>query len=173
MDNYESLYEEYKRTLLKSSYFTQKLREKHKNTLYAEEKFIDMNGVLTKIGLLSFACGGLLVFTWVVYMHLVLRLILTAVVVGCGFLAIRISADFKEASGRSNFRVFVYDHHIEDRVMEDKEMESRNLVRSFLSREISKEDFQKRYADLSKYDRFADDLKNDYHFSKALSKIIE
>ncbi len=172
MEDYESLYEEYKRALLASSYFTQKLREKHKNTLYAEANFIGMNGVLTKIGLLSFTCGGLLVFTWSVYMHLVIRVILTAVAVGCIFLALHIGAEFKELSGRSNFRSFVYDRHIEDRVMSDKDTEARNLVRSFLSRQISREEFQKQYEDLSRYDRFAADLKNDYEFNTKIHNRI-
>lgn len=165
MEEYRSLYEEYKRSLLTSSYFTQKLCEKHKNTLSAEADFIGTNGVLTKIGILTFISGGLFVFTWTVYMHLVIRIILTAVAVGCIFLALHIGAKFKEISGRSNFRSFVYDRHIEDRVMLDKDIKAKNLVRSFLSRQISREEFQKQYEDLSRYDRFATDLKNDYEFN--------
>lgn len=173
MEDYESQYDEYRQTLLRSPGFTQKLSEKRKNTMYAEKDFIGSNGALTKIGLLSLICGGLLVFSWTVYMHLVIRVILTAVAVGCIFWAMHIGAAFKEISGRSNFRSFVYDRHIEDRVMSDKDTEARNLVRSFLSREISREEFQKQFENLSRYDRFAADLKNDYDFSKALTKITE
>lgn len=172
MNDYESRYEEYKKMLLASSYFTHKLGEKRKNTMYAEANFIDSNGVLVKIGLLSFACGGLLAITWVRYLPIVLRIILTAVAVGCGYLAVKIGSEFKETSGRSNFRSFVYDHHISDRVIADKDAEARNLVYSFLSRDISREEFQQRYEALSRYERFAVDLKNDYEFNTTIQKRI-
>ncbi len=172
METYEVQYEEYKKKLLTSSYFTQKLLEKRKNTLYAEANFIDMNGVLAKIGLLSFACGGLLVFTWVPNMHWAIRFLLIVGAIVCFFIAITIGSQYKETSGRSNFHSFVYDRYIEDRVKADKEMETRNLVYSFLSRDISREEFKQRYEDLSRYDRFARDLQNDYEFNTTIQKRI-
>ena len=172
MDDYDACYEEYKNRLLRSSSFSQKLREKHKNTIYNEAAFIDTNGVLTKIGLLSFVCGAILVFTWVININIVIRLVLTALAVGCCFLVLHIGSEFKAISGRSNFRRFVYDQHIADRVKEDKDIEARNIVRSFLSGEISKEEFKNRYDELSKYDRFAKDLINDYEFNTLIQKRI-
>jgi hypothetical protein len=39
-----------------------------------------------------------------------------------------------------------------------------------LDRQIDRDEFRKRYEDLSRYDRFAESLKNDYSFNIEIKK---
>jgi len=178
MDDYESQYEEYKKSLLRSNYFMTKLREEQENSVYTVRDYIDRDGVLPKVGVLS-GVGG---FCYALYFSLVqldefpgimVRAILVTVGTVCFFWAGYIGSKFKEDIGKTNFSSCYFDRHIEKRATSDKEMEARNIVRSFLSREIDSEEFQKRYEDLSKYDRFAEDLKNDCDFSSKTKKYFK
>ena len=169
MIDYESSYEEYKQTLLRSTNFMSKLREKYKNTQYAETSYIDKNGVLVKIGMLSAAFGFFLSVCWL-DAHLAIRIISAIISVVCFFLALHIGSQFKEESGKSNFHSYEYYRHIEERVRSDKELEARNLVRDMLNRKIDRDEFRTRYEDLYRYDRFAEDLKNDFYFNSEIKK---
>lgn len=175
MEDYKSKYEVYKESLLRSHYLRDKIREGRKNTLCFEKDYIDRNGVLPKIGVLS-AVGG---FCYALCFSLVqldeapgviLRALLAVVGTVCFFWAGQIGAAFKEASGKSNFYSFEYDRYIEDRVLSDREAEANNLVRDFLSQQIDREEFKKRYDELSMYGRFAKDLKNDYDFNTEIQE---
>lgn len=86
------------------------------------------------------------------------------------FAALQIGKQFKEDSGKSSFYSFQYGRCIEDRVQADKEAEARSLVRDMLDRQIDMDEFRKRYEDLSRYDRFAESLKNDYSFNIEIKK---
>ena len=172
MGDYETQYEEYKMTILRSSYFAQKLREKRNNIMYAERDFIDKNGALEKIGGLSAAFGFCLSVCWMPDVWIWIRIILAVIGIVCFFIALRVGSEFKDASGRSNFRAFVYDSHIEERVQNDKDTEAKKIVQRFLSREIDREEFKKQYENLSRFDRFAENLKSDYSFMEAISKMV-
>lgn len=173
MDDYESQYKEYKKSLLRSHHFRSKLREEYKNTMYAEGDYIDNNGVLDKITVLSATCGVCyaLFFSLVQldeFPGILVRAVLAIVGTICFMWARIIGSKFKESSGKSSFYSFRYFWYIEDRVRSDKEMETRNLIRDMLNRQIDRDEFRKRYEELSKYDRFAEDLKTDYDFKELL-----
>ena len=176
MDNYETQYEEYKQSLLRSSYFLDNLNEKKRNALYAEKDYIDRDGVLSKIGVLSAICGSCYALASSLvqlneFPGIIVRTLFAIVGTICFLKAMSIGSQFKEDSGKKNFR-YQYDRHIENRAMSDKELEARSLVRSFLSKEMDKEEFRKRCEDLSRYDRFASDLKNDYEFNTKIQNKI-
>lgn len=169
MSDYESSYEEYKQALLRSVHFRDKLREKYANTLYAERNYIDNNGVLAKIGILSAAFGSFIIMCWL-DIHFAIRIVAAVIATVCFFAALHIGKQFKEDSGKSSFHSFQYGKCIEDRVQADKEAEARCLVRDMLDRQIDRDEFHKRYEDLSRYDRFAESLKNDYSFKIEIKK---
>lgn len=175
MDDYESQYEEYKKSLLRSNHFVTKLREEQKDSVYTERDYITRDGVLPKVCMLS-GVGGFcyaLCFSLVQldkFPVIMVRAIFLIIGTVCFFLAGYIGSKFKEDIGKRNFSSIRYDRCIEKRVTIDKEMESRNLVRSFLSKEIDREEFQKRHENLSRYDRFAEDLKNDCDFNSKAKK---
>lgn len=87
MSDYESSYEEYKQALLRSVHFRDKLREKYANTLYAERNYIDNNGVLAKIGILSAAFGSCIIMCWL-DIHFAIRIVAAVIATVCFFRSI-------------------------------------------------------------------------------------
>jgi hypothetical protein len=173
MEDYESQYEEYKKSLLQSHYFRTKLIDEYKNTMYAEGDYIDENGVLDKITVLSAACGVCYALSFSLvqldeFPGILIRAVLAIVGTICFIWARIIGSKFKDSSGKSSFYSFRYSGYIEDRVNSDKEMETRNLIRDMLDRQIDIDEFRKRFEELSKYDRFSEDLKNDCDLKELL-----
>lgn len=168
MDDYESQYEEYKNTLLHSIGFKNNLDNIYSETLYSDSDYIDHDGVLSKIGVLS-AGGGVcyaLCFSLVQlneFPGILVRVISAIVGTLCFLGAAYIGSQFKKDFAKRNFQKYQYDRCVESWVRRDKELEAKQLVRDFLSRQIGREEFQNRYDDLSRYDRFAEDLTSDYH----------
>lgn len=207
MEDYESLYDEYKRSLLQSHFFIEKMKEGHKNALMNEAEYIDRNGVLSKIAILSGICG----FCFSAFLFLedkvntasiIIRIVLVFSGILCAFRALFISQDYKKSSGNSNFHSFIYDRFIENRVHYDKDFEAKNLMEDMLEKidliqwraELLEEgsiseaeqlqsnllyvinksnDFQKRFDRISMYDSFAQDLQDDFYFSKAIHESLK
>lgn len=169
MNDYEAQYQEYKQSLLRSSNFRSELIEKYNNTSHTETSYIDSNGVFFKIGSISAVFGFCLSICWS-DAHLAIRIAFALIGVVCFFLALYIGSQFKEQSGKSNFYAYVYYRHLEDRVRFDKELEARNLVRDFIGRQIDRDEFQTKYENLYRYDRFAKDLKDDFSFNTEIQK---
>lgn len=199
MEDYESQYEEYKKSLLQNRWLIKTLHEKYRGSITAEEDYIDRNGVLWKVGVLGAVCGFCIAFTPVEKGNWVLGIILFLAIMGSIICARNIGAKFKKGSGETNFYAFRYHQHFKDHVQEEKENETYRLMRdmweyydsllwrsdsipnmtkedleSLLFQHIKKMgDYQKRYRELDRYNDFARDLKNDYYFNAEIQKDID
>lgn len=175
--SYEESYESYKNSLLRSQYFIEQLNQHYKDTVHGEKDFIDKNGVLGKIGLLSAICGLCFGFffsfgetnnIW----SIIIRCALAIGGIVCFFFAMSIASDYKKASGKSNFYSFVCNRYIADHIRKDRQKETDSLLRDMLKK-MDSTDFSERYEQLSRYDRFEKDILEDYHFSKAIHEHIK
>ena len=201
MDDYESKYKEYKQSILQNRWLIRKLHEKYQGSQVAEKDYIDENGVLWKIGLLGAVFGFCLALTFALRKSglWLLGAILFIALIGSLALAQYIGSKFKKNLGEVIFYAFQYHHHFEEHIQKDKDDETKNLMsdvwkycdslmwRSDSIPNMSKEDlesllfqhikkmadYQKRYQELNRYDRFADELKNDYHFNCEIQKDID
>lgn len=207
MENYDTKYEEYKSSILKSGYFANALQAKYESTLSLERDYIDKNGVLWKVALLSGLCSFCLVFSSIFddrsdLESIVIRIVLAIIGIVSFALAMHIGSKYKVSSGRSNFYSFHYSRFIHDHVLHEKQREADNLMRDMLDRldniqwraeqaeagtnnDIeplqsnllyiikASNEFHKRYEYLSMYDRFSEDLQQDYHFNQAVRKLLE
>lgn len=125
MEDYESKYEEYKKSLLQNRGFRNELHEKYQWSLRVEKDYFDENGVFWKIGVLSGVCGLCLALFWILEDRvnagsIITRIILFAIMAACIVFAVRIAAKFKKNSGELKFYAFRYDKHFEDRINEDR-----------------------------------------------------
>lgn len=201
MGDYESKYEEYKKSLLQNHWFIKKLHEKYRGSITAEGDYIDRNGVLWKIGILAFVCGFCIAFTLPAAEHGLwfLGIVLFIAIMGSIIWARIIESKFKKDSGETNFYAFRYHQHFKEHIQKDKDEETKNLMRdvwkncdslmwrsdsipnmskedleSLLFQHIKKmDDYQKQYKELDRYDSFSDDLKNDYYFNAEIQQDID
>ena len=130
---------------------------------------------------------------------IIARIIVSVVIIACFVFTIHIVTKFKKNSGETNFYAFRYRKYFEDRVQKDKDKETNGLMQELwesydsllwqtdeihnMSREelealffrhLNKmHDYRKRYDNLSRYDGFSDDLKNDYYFNAEIQKDID
>lgn len=201
MEDYESQYEEYKKSLLQNHWLIKTLHEKYRGSITAEGDYIDRNGVLWKIGVLGAVCGFCVALTFALAESGLwfLGIVLFLAIIGSVIWARHIEAKFKKDSGEVNFYAFRYHKHFKDHIQVDKDQEARDLERDVLNhygaiqwREDSiqdmseeeikslflwhikkMEDFKQRYKDLSRYDYFAGSLKNDWYFNAEIQKDID
>lgn len=201
MEDYESKYEEYKRSLLQNRWLIKTLHEKYRGSITAEGDYIDRNGVLWKIGVLGAACGFCVALTFALAESglWLLGIVLFLAIMGCVILARHIEAKFKRDSGEINFYAFRYNQHFNDHIQGEKDKETYKLVCDmrnhhesikwrtdsiqnmsekdikdlFLYHIKKMDDFQKRYEEISNYDYFAGKLKNDYQFNAEVQKDID
>lgn len=199
MEDYESNYEEYKKSLLQNRSLRNELHEKYQGSLRVEKDYIDRNGVLWKTGILGAVCGYCIAFTPIKNGNWFMGIILFLVIMGSIILARYIGKKFKKASAERNFYAFRYHKHFEDYINGEKDKETYQLVcdmrnhhesikwRADSIQNMSEEDikdlfiyhikkmddFQKRYEEISNYDYFAGKLKNDYQFNAEIQKDID
>ena len=203
MEDYESQYEEYKQSLLQNRRLRNELREKYRGSLRAEQDYIDANGVLWKVVVLSGVCGLCLSLFWILEDRsdtgsIITRIILSIIIVACGILGVRVSSKFKKDSGEINFYAFRYNQHFNDHIQEDRRREMykfeqdlsktvhfmqrlANDPRNDLTEVVANfqcalryvEELEKQYKDISSYDRFVETLKNDYWFNAEIQKDID
>lgn len=201
MEDYKSQYEEYKKSILQNRWFIDNLRDKYRGSLTAEKDYIDENGVLWKTGLLGAVCGYLIAFTPVKNGNWILGITLFLGIMGSLIWARHIGTKFKTNLGEMIFYAFRYHKHFEDRIQEDKDQQTKLLMEDILKKlstiryrakvsmnnsklDIEEaialmrfiegmDDFEKRYQDLSRYDGYARNLKNDYEFNAEVQKRIE
>lgn len=198
MEDHETQYEEYKNTLLHDKWFRKTLNETYRNSLYTESDYIDRNGVLGKVGILSAVCGYLISFLPVENGIWILGTISFLVIMGCVILIIHITKKFKKDFGEINFYAFRYHKHIESRIQEDKKQEMRRFEED-LSKTVAfmqhctnntnndpleaakefrrafnyVEELEKQYKHIARYDGFARKLKDDWYFNAEIQKDIE
>lgn len=163
MEDFDVEYEKYKKSLLKSSYFTDNLKKKYTNTLIAEKNYIDRNGVLWKLALLSGVCGICLSLYGSFrdakgIPALIVVIILAAIGITAFSFALRICEGFKENAGKANFYTFHYNRYIHDHVAREKQSETDALIQDMLS---TIDDLQWRTAHIGKGNQLdIDELKD-------------
>lgn len=197
MEDYETGYEEYKKSILQNRPLRNKLYEKYCGSISAEADYIDGNGVLWKIGILGAVCGFCIALTFTLRDSGLwfLGIVLFLAIMGSIIWARHIGAKFKKDSGETNFYAFRYHKYFEDRIQEDKKLKERKFEES-LSKTISfmqrcannpsndpsevlhcalryVEELEQQYKELSEYDNFAEWLKNDWHFNAEIQKNID
>lgn len=203
MNDYETSYQEYKQSLLNDHWFIKTLHEKYRGSLRVEKDYIDENGVLWKIGVLSGVCGLCLSLFWLLEdrsdtRSIITRIVLFVIMLVFFIFAMHFGKKFKKHLGERIFYTFRYHQHFEDKVQEDKDSETKKLLEDMLkayeysrfrdnSARLTKEDlenfllrvikdtdeFKQRYQELSKYDSFAGSLRNDYYFNAEVQKDID
>ena len=204
MGDYESKYEEYKKSLLQNHWFIKKLHEEYRGSLRVEKDFIDENGVLWKFGVLHQVCGACLVFFSSLYgrtdtFGIIVRIVIAIVGIACFLWALHIGNKFKRSLGEKIFYSFRYHQHFKDHVQKEKDKETDQLLRDMLNymesvprwaksiSTMSEEEtksllefltkepdiYTTRYENLSRYGRFASDIKNDYYFNAEIQKDID
>lgn len=130
---------------------------------------------------------------------IITRIVLAAIMIVCFYFAMRIGKKFKKDLGEMVFYAFRYHKYFKDHTKSDRDKESKELERDALNhydairwredsiQNMSEEeikslflwhinkmgDFKQRYKDLSRYDRFAEELKNDYYFNAEIQKDID
>lgn len=130
---------------------------------------------------------------------IIARIVIAIVGIACFLWALHIGNKFKRNLGEKIFYSFQYHQHFKDHVQKEKREETYSLMRdmwksynSLLWRiddfqTMTKEDlesllfhhikemgdYEKRYEELEKYDRFTSDLKNDYYFNVEIQKDID
>ena len=201
MDDYESQYEEYKQDILQNRRLRNELHEKYQGSLRVEKDYVDENGVLWKIGLLGVVCGFCfaLIISLVDSGLWFFGTVSIITFLGSLGLAQHISSKFKKNLGEMIFYAFRYHQHFKDHIQEERDKEAYRLERDIfqhydairwredsiqtMSEEDAKSlllyhiekmgDFQKRYNELSRFDRFAGSLKNDWYFNVEIQKDID
>ena len=199
MSNYEEQYEEFKKSLLQNHWVIKTLREKYQGSQTAEKNFVNENGVLWKVGLLGAVCGFCIAFTPIEKGNWLMGTVLVIALFGSLALAQYVGSKFKKNLGEVVFYAFRYHQHFHDHIQKEKDVEAKNLMhsmweysdslmwRSDCISDMTKEeleslvfrhikkmgDFQKRYEELDRYDRFIRDLKNDYYFNAEVQKDID
>lgn len=130
---------------------------------------------------------------------IIARIVITIVGIACFLWAMHIVSKFKEDSGKTNFYAFRYYQYFKDHVQEEKDKETKELLKDMLChydtirwradsiQAMSEEDvkslflnhikkmgdYEARHQELENYDRFAEDLKNDYHFNAEIQRDID
>lgn len=130
---------------------------------------------------------------------IIVRIVIAIVGIACFLWALHIGNKFKRNLGEKIFYSFRYHQHFKDHVQKEKREETYSLMRdmwksyhallwriddfqtmtkedleSFLFRHIKEMgDYEKRYEELEKYDRFTSDLKNDYYFNDEIQENID
>ena len=198
MEDYESQYEEYKKSILQNRWFIKTLHEKYRGSISAEEDYIDGNGVLWKSGILGAVCGFCIAFTPIESGNWILGIVLFLAIMGSIIWARHIGAKFKKDSGEKNFYAFRYSKHFEERIQEDQRRELHQfeqdlsktvgfmrrcanspsddhseVVEEFQRALRYAEELEKQYKHISNYDHFAGSLKNDYYFNAEIQKDID
>lgn len=197
MNNYESKYEEYKNTLLSETWFRKGLQDLYKGSIRVEKDYIDENGVLWKVGLLSAVCGFLIAFTPIESGNWVLGIFLFLGIMGSLIWARHIGEKFKKDSGELKFYVYRYNKYLDERIQEDKCRKVREfeeclsktvafmqrcannpsndpseIIAEFQQSLRFTEDLEKQFKEFAEYDYYAIWLTNDYHFNAEMQKDI-
>lgn len=166
-------YEEYKQSLISSYHFMDKLVNARQETIWNESKFMDSCNIFEKVAFPSFVAGGC--FMWFISMEhlssvvsILFRVFLIAVAVICCWYSYRKYSNFKDDSGKGNYRSFIFPNCINERVQSDKEQLMRELVDELRRGKISVYEFEDRYRKVCEYDRYAERLMNDFEFSTAV-----
>lgn len=138
MDNYASKYEEYKNTLSHSTWFRRELNNKYSTTLDVEKAYIEGNGVLWKVGVLSGVCGFCLLLVGLMEdrsdtKSIVMRIILWLIMIAVFAVAMHIGNKFKKNLGERVFYTFLYHQHFKDHVKKEKDKETEKLLDDMLS----------------------------------------
>ena len=200
MDDYESQYEEYKKSLLQNHWLIKTLHEKYRGSITAEGDYIDRNGVLWKIGVLGAVCGFCIALTFALAESGLwfLGIVLFITIMGSVIWARHIEAKFKKDSGEINFYAFRYHQHFKDHILEEKRREmyefeqdlsktvcfiqrcannpSNNpseVIEAFRCASRYAEELEKEYKHISRYDYFAGSITNDYYFNAEIQKDID
>lgn len=123
MSDYEKSYNAYKESLLNDRIFMERFANIYEGAISAEKDYIDRNGILSKIAVLSTISG----FCLAVFspsnskISRMVDFILFVMLCVCGFLIYRISANFIKKSGENIFYSFRVDRHIQERVLSDQQ----------------------------------------------------
>lgn len=203
MNDYESQYEEYKRSILENRRLRNELHEKYQGSLRVEKDYIDENGVLWKVGVLSGVCGLCLSLFWLLEDRsdtgsIITRIILLSIMIAAFVFAMRIGSKFKKSLGEMIFYAFRYSNHFEEHIQEDKRKEMyefeqnitkiadymhwcvdrpsndhSEVLKQFRHSSCRVEELEKQYKHISRYDSFATNLKNDYWFNAEIQKDID
>ena len=198
MKNYESLYEEYKNTLLRDKSFRHELTDLYRCSLRVERDYIDENGVLWKMGLLGAVCGFLITFTPVENGNWFLGILLFLGIIFSIIWARHIGKKFKKKSAERKFYTLQYNKHFKARVQKDKEHDAKKFAEDFYSTVVFMrrcannpgntrsevidefrcalryvEELEEQYKDISTYDHFAEKLMNDWYFNAEIQKDID
>lgn len=203
MGDYESQYEAYKNTLLRETYFRRNLTDLYNGSLTVEKDYIDTNGVIWKISLLSAICGFCFALFWLLEdisdaRIIITRIVLAVIMILCAIFARRIETKFKKGSAEIKFYAFLYDKYFKDRIEEDKRREMYQFEKDlssivvFMQRCTNKHsddlsvvleefqcafqyvgDLEKQYKYISRYDSFFKSLKDDYYFNTEIQKNID
>lgn len=200
MEDYEPQYEEYKKSLLQNHWFIKTLHEKYRGSITAEEDYIDRNGVLWKIGILGAVCGFCIALTFALAESGLwfLGIVLFITIIGSVIWARHIEAKFKKDSGEINFYAFRYPQHFKDHILEEKRREMYKFEQdisktvAFMQRCADKpninlkdateefrcalhyvKELEKQYKHISRYDYFAENIKNDWYFNTEIQKDID
>lgn len=199
MEDYKTQYEEYRQSLLQNRDFRNELHEYYEGSLRVEKDYVDQNGVLWKIGLLGAVCGYNISLMPIENGNWIFGIFTFLVIIGSLIWCQHIGNKFKKDSGARKFYAFQYEKHFEDPLQKEKERESYKLLcdmqnhynsmkfRLENTEDMSKKEmkslfvwhidimgeFNQRHKDLSKYDYFAGDLKNDYWFNAEIQKDID
>lgn len=202
MNDYETQYEEYKKSILHDRWLKKTLNEKYCESIAAEVNYIDQNNVLFKIGALGTVGGFCVALAFISLSRGLwfLGIVLLIAIIGIWILATNIAGEFKKSSGAMNFYAFIYHKHFKDHIQKDKSRLTKDLMEDLFKNlstiryrakvcksesEIdmdevmallkfieNMDDYQAKYDDLSKYDRFAKSIKNDYSFNLEIQKDI-
>lgn len=139
MEDYEYQYEEYKQSILQNRHLRNELHEKYLGSLRVEKDYVDENGVLWKVGVLSCVCGLCLSLFWILEdrsdtRSIITRIILFAILVTAFVFAMHIGSKFKKNLGEMIFYAFRYHKHFEDHIQKDKSEKTKDLMEDLLKK---------------------------------------
>lgn len=175
MNDNEQRYEEYKASLMHSTMFFNKVKETCANTIQSEADFIDRHAIFAKTGILFAVSSFFLSWFLSLEYHtsvgsVIFRIFLAVVSIISFFKALQYTREFKDLSGRSNFKSFCLPELIRKRVQDDRHLAMSALVSDLYHNRISRDDFCSEFRKLEDFDRYADRLMDDFEFNTALHK---
>lgn len=137
MSDFETKYEEYKNNILKDHWLRNKLCDYYRGSLRAEKDYIDENGVLWKIGVLSGVCGLCLSLFWLLEdrsdtRSIITRIVLFVIMIVCFTFAMHIGKKFKKNLGEMIFYTFRYHQHFKDYIQAEKNRETESIISDML-----------------------------------------
>ena len=136
MSDYEKKYNAYKESLLKDHIFMDRFANIYAGAISAEKDYIDRNGILSKIVVLS-AISGFCIAVYSPHDSKIISILsFIPIVMLCifGFLIYRISANYIKKSGEKIFYSFRVDRHIQEKVLADQQRELDLLMKDINQR---------------------------------------